>query len=138
MASNEDPKTVLLSGNPVQYEAETGDAVTPGIIIEYNSDEEIVPAAAESFRIVRERGSIGESIDTEIPEGDHAPFYVCGSGDRCYAFLADGEDVSYGDELEANSDGVLAELDSGVGIAYALEDINNTSGERARIRVEVK
>lgn len=134
MASNENPKTVLLSGDPVQYEAAAGGDVTPGMIVVYDADGEVEPGAAETFRIARERDFIGEGIDDEIPEGDNVPFYVARKGDRYFAWTS--ADISTGDKLEADANGVLIAADAGVTIAVALEDVDGTDNGPNRIRVE--
>lgn len=136
MSSADTPKTVLLSGDPVQYEAPAGAAITPGHILVYDG-EDVEPGASAQFRIARERDFVGEGIDSEIPSGDNTPFYIGRKGDRFYAFLADGESVEVGDKLEALADGTLADFDEGIAIATALETINNTSGDPVRIKVEV-
>lgn len=136
MSSAETPKTVLLSGDPIQYEDAAASAITPGEILVFNGGD-VEPGAAEAFRIARERDYIGEGIDDEIPSGENVPYYVGRKGDRFYAFLADGEDVSKGDTLEADTDGILAAEDTGTAVAVAAEDLNNTSGDPARIKVEV-
>ena len=136
MSSADTPKTVLLSGHPIQYEDTAGAAITPGEVLVYD-DGDVEPGAADTFRIARERDFVGEGIDDEIPSGENVPYYRGSKGDRFYAFLATGQNVSKGDALEANASGVLIAADTGTAIAAAAEDLNNTSGSPARIKVEV-
>lgn len=136
MASPDDPKTILLAGDPQAYEDEAGADITPGEILVYNAGD-LEPGAAETCRIARERGFIGDGIDDDIPDGETCPFFVGRKGDRFYAWLANGENVSKGDTLEANSSGILEAEDTGTPIVTAAEDLNNDSGDVARIKVEV-
>lgn len=136
MPSTTDPKTVLLSGDPIQYEEAAGASITPGEFLVYNSGD-VEPGAATEARIAREEGYAGGAIGDDYAIGETVPFYVGGSGDRFYAFLANSQDVSKGDALEANSSGVLEAQSAGTTIAIAAEDLNNTSGDVARIKVEV-
>lgn len=135
MASNENPKTVLLSGDPVQYEdVLSGEAsVRPGTFVEYSA-EGVEAGAAKTPRMVRERDSIGAGIDEEIEPEDQVVFYVHRRGDHVYA-LCTG-DISRGDKLEANADGKLVPQDAGVAIATALESVD-TNSDVARIRAEI-
>ena len=135
MASNENPKTVLLAGDPVQYEGVADAAIVPGTGVVYGAGDEVSPGAAETLRIARERGFIGGSIDEEIPEGDNVPVLALRKGDRAYCLLADGGDVARGAALELNASGQLAAVDQGTAVAVALEAVA-ASGGPERIRVE--
>lgn len=132
MASNENPKTVLLSGDPVQYEAAAGGAVTPGMVVVYDGGD-VVPGAGETLRVARERDFVGEGIDSEVPLGDQVPFYVARKGDRFYCFSAAA--ITAGTVLEANADGNLIAQDLGTAVAVALEDADGSVAV-TRIKVE--
>jgi len=156
MSSN-NPKTVLLSGDPVQYEGQVKaeSKVTPGHFLIYD-DGTVDAGAAKVARIARERDYIGKGIDEEIGAGENVPFYVGRQGDRFYCILAEGQNVDEGDKLQANSGGKLIEwvesdttkdtVDGtevvtevtfpGDFIVVALEDVD-ASAEDKRIRVEV-
>lgn len=152
MSSN-NPKTVLLSGDPVQYEGQVKaeSKVTPGHFLIYD-DGTVDAGAAKVARIARERDYIGKGIDEEIGAGENVPFYVGRQGDRFYCWLKDGETVSEGDRLQADEDGLLVahvEGDTtedggnvtsvtfpGDAVVVARED-KAASGDNARIRVEV-
>ena len=132
MSSNETPKTVLLSGDPVQYEGTAGEAITPGHVVLYDGGE-VEPGAAETLRVARERDFIGEGISSEIPSGDNVPYYVARKGDRFYCVMADAETLSAGDKVEANASGEIIEADTGVTIGVAVEDGDS---DNDRIKVE--
>lgn len=158
MASNTDPKTVLLKGDPIGKEAisASGSAITPGQLIELTSGDEVQEHSTAGGNaqpiIARAEEYAGGSIDDDYAVGDTVPFYVGRSGDEFYAFLADGEDVSIGDYLESDGNGDLQAhtpqaVDEGGTATYtiygeaivfkALEALNNTSGTPSRIKVEV-
>lgn len=159
MPSNTDPKTILLSGSPSQQEAVTasGSAIKPGMLVEVTSAGELqehsTAGGNAQASFAREEDYVGGGIDDAYAVGDTAPYYICKNGDRIYGFIADGENISEGDLLESDGNGVLQAhtpqaVDEGGAATYtiyneaivgrATEDVNNSAGGAiARIKIEV-
>ena len=84
------------------------------------------------------------AIDHPYASGDTVRFVRPPQGAYLYAWLADSNDVDRGDPLGPDGDGGLELLTlsgtvtvPGAIVAYAAEDLNNTSGAPSRILVEV-
>ncbi len=143
MASNTDPKTVLLSGDPLCREAisATGSAIDPGMIIEITTDgeaqEHSTAGGNAAALFAREEDYAGGSISDTYAVGDNVPYMANRPGDQVYAFLATGNDASVGDFLESDGNGALQVSTSQAVVCKAVEALNNTSGSNSRIKVEV-
>lgn len=145
------PKTVLLSGDPLFYEAKAkaGEAIKPGHLVEVVGGELRKHANASkggSTAFAREAAYVGDTIDTAYADGENVPYMVARKGDRVYAFLEAGATVAQGDLLESNglgefqphTPGVAGTQLPGVELVKAAEAVNNSAGGSAvRIRVEV-
>lgn len=149
--------TIILKGDPIRKEAIANEAITPGELIAFDADMELIPHgtaggnAQKMFAI--EEDFVGDGIDTDYSTGDQVQYVVGRPGDEIYAFLEAGANVSKGDALESNGAGAL-QAHTAVSIneagaatktvytqaivAYAAEDKNNSAGaDRVRIKVEV-
>jgi len=152
------PNKIVLGGDPRQKEDTAGATVTPGELLEFAADGDLQPhstapatdADGSAQTMFADRGFGNSDIDTDYSAGEEVRYVIGRRGDEIYAFLADGEDVSKGDALESNGAGALqahtgsADSDStstqtyydGAIVAYAAEDLNNSSGSPSRIKVE--
>lgn len=127
-------------------DGEAGGAVTPGHLVELDSNGEYVAHstagdAAEPVRFARKAGEIGDEITDAYADGDWIKVANCLPTVEVYAHLASGENVAYGAKLVSNGNGELRELDTGGGdtdaaIAIAREAVDATGGAE-RITVEV-
>ncbi len=147
--------TIVLKGDPVYKEAVANGAITPGHLLQFNSNDKIeVHGTAKGnaqpmFAI--EEAVIGDDIDDAYAADDTVLYVVARPGDEINALLKNGENVAKGDFLESAGDGTLqkhtaiAANEGGSAtytiytrgiVAMAMEDLNNTTGSAARIRVE--
>ena len=148
------PKTIYLRGTQPRSEALAAAGITPGHLIQLDSDGKFKVhasagiAAAKCFAI--EDDLQGKVITDAYVAADIVQAVYALPGDDIYALLANGESVSIGDVLCSNGNGELKEttLDSsGIVIeeyplAVALEavDMSDSSGAdpaTARIKVRV-
>lgn len=151
------PKTVLLKGDPIRKEGIAGGAITPGHLIDFDSNGDLVVHATAGGnaqpRFAVEEEFIGDGIDTAYAEGDQVQYVVGRQGDEIYAILAKNMTIAKGAALESAGDGTLqahtpVEVDeegtadaysiySDAIVAYALEAVTTTTVATKRIRVEV-
>jgi len=149
-------KTIVLKGDPIRKECLANEAITPGELLRFNSNDKLEPHGtaggnAQAMFAVEE-DFVGDGIDTDYASGDQVQYVVGRPGDEINAFLATGNNVAKGDPLESDGAGALQKhtaktINEGGSatatiyvraiVGYALEDQNNTSGSRARIKVEV-
>lgn len=151
------PNTILLGGDPIGYEAisASGSAITPGQLVEITSGDEIQEHSTAGGNaqpaFARAEEYAGGSIDDDYAVGDTVPYYVGRTGDRFYAFLADGEDVDIGDLLESDGNGDLQAhtpqaVDESGSATYTIYgqaarfkalEAKAPSGSNTRIKIEV-
>jgi hypothetical protein len=145
------PKTIILKGDPIRKEGVASEAITPGHLVEFGGSNDLQAHstaggnARKAFAV--ENDLVGGAITDAYAQDDTLQYVIARPGDEVYALLAHGENVSEGDALESDSNGALQEhtapggSDSGLQmdaiVGYALEDLNNTTGAEARIKVEV-
>jgi hypothetical protein len=89
-----------------------GGAITPGMLVSKNSDDEIVAHATAAGtaipKFALEDDLQGKGIDDAYAEGDKAQCWTPTRGDRVYALLkAESAAVAIGDFLESAGDGTL-------------------------------
>lgn len=150
------PKTVILKGDPIQKEANAVAAViTPGMLIERNGADVQPHALAgqnASPMFAVENAMIGDDIDHNYLVGENVIFGFFRPGDEVYTLLANGQNAAAGDLLESDGAGALqvhtpqAVAEGGAAnynlyyrapVVRALQALNNTSGNPARIKAEV-
>lgn len=135
-------KAVVLKGDFVRKEAVASEAITPGHLIEFGGSNDVQKqsSAAEADAAktwALENDLVGDDLDDDYASGDTVQYAVFDPGSELQALLAHGENVSEGDALEADGNGALQAHSSGRVLAFAREDLNNTSGSESRIDVEV-
>ena len=140
-------KTIIFKGDFVRKEGVAGGAITPGHLVKNFASNIVVHAAAggntrKAFAL--ENDLVGDGIDTAYASDDTVQIGIPGRGAEVYAWLKNAENVAAGDPLESAGDGSLqahTAIGSGVQVdaivAYAAEALNNASGAKARIKVEV-
>jgi len=113
-------------------------ALSPGHLLEMNSDGEVLKhatAAGECVRMFAKENELeGETVDDAYAAGDAVQVVFPRAGDVVHARLANGQTVVKGDYLSSNGDGTLklhtgSEKASGiVGIALDAVDMSSSSG----------
>ena len=104
--------TILLKGeNPNIEELVAHATITPGMLIEEQSDGEVKAHATPSGNAARtfalESELEGNGIDDNYAAGDQVRVFHAQPGDQVYGLLADGQSVSRGGFLVSNGDGYL-------------------------------
>lgn len=148
-------KRILIKGDVQQGEGVAAEVLTPGELVEYDSNEKLaLPATAGgnlTGMVVREYTQIGNDIDDDYAADDDVLYVVPQPGAVLYCWLADGENVSRGDLLVTDTNGhftahtpqAVDEGGTGTFTIYlnavkfmAEEDLNNSAGGApARIKV---
>lgn len=143
MTSATEPKTILLSGDPIAYEAVAVDsqALQPGMLGEITSTGAIQKQSSADVDLealfIRENELIGEGIDDLYADDETILYYIGRQGDVFYALLADSQTIAIGAKLQSNgSGGTLKAVGSGEGKFTAIDAVT-TSGAVARIKVRV-
>jgi hypothetical protein len=132
----------LMGGPPVINEEEVAlEALTPGHLVELTTtgvQKCTDDAANVAPAFVLERDEMGSGIDVAYAIGDRVKVGTFKPGDRVYAFLASGQNVSKGAYLTSTTTGLLsaANVAASVRLARALESVNSTN-DATRIRVEI-
>lgn len=151
-ASN--PSTIVLKGDPINKERDAGGAITPGHLLQLDSDGDVTvhnSAGGNATRwVARENDVAGDDIDTAYASGEVVQIASCRPGDECYMYLADGETAVIGSFLESAGSGQLKVVDttadsSGIDnsqsvVAMALEAVDLSASANtaaARIKVEI-
>ena len=137
--TREDPRTIWLGGQNINIvnDLPAGSALTPGMLIHRDGGEYVVcPVDIYSSTYALNQPELNKSVDDDYEDGDLMVAGVGRQGDSFYAWLASGENVGDGDELQSAGSGFLKAKASGRVCAVALEAKNATTGD-ARIRVEV-
>jgi hypothetical protein len=134
-------RNIALMGKPyVTEEGVASEAITPGMLVKGVTTiaKQSVAALNHPRAFALEREELGNDIDTAYASGDVVKVGVFNGGQRVYALIASGQNITADGKLEAAADGTLRALNSGVAIARALESVNNAAGpSNARLRVEV-
>lgn len=135
---------ILLDGEAREETKIAAAALTPGELVEEGSTAGQVQAnssandANAERKWVREnRENEGDGVSTDIASGDTCTVIHPESGAVVNARIAHGTNVSHGDPLGSDGAGALQSYSSGRIVAFAGEDINNTSGSASLNRVVV-
>ena len=140
MASNK----IVLKGDYVLEEAIAHEAITPGCLIQLNSDAEIALMATDEgvieVAVAIENALAGKTIDDACSSGDRIRYAILQRGAVAYMFLKAGENASIGEWLVPTTGGIWkcnsADANSDKR-AVALEAVNNTGGTSLRIKVRI-
>jgi len=96
---------------PILDEYEAAEAVTPGMVIEVNSDEKVqkhsTAGGSLQYKVAREDEYQGKTIDEDYASGDKVSVWTPRRGERGNLILLDGENVSIGDYVESAGDGTI-------------------------------
>jgi len=138
-------RVIALMGTPITTEdMVAAAAITPGHLVERTStgtvQKQTDDAANVAPMFALERDEMGKDIDTAYAAGDTVKVGNFAAGQRVYAFIPSGQNVTNGDYLTTDTGGRLTKtsVSATVRIAMALESVNNTAGPSdARIRVQI-
>jgi hypothetical protein len=102
----------LTKYSDVIIEKEADAAVTPGMLLELNSDDEVLAHATAGGNVVPIMFALedelqGRGIDTDYTAGDQVQVWIPYRGDIVNALLADDQDITRGNFLESNGEGRL-------------------------------
>lgn len=157
---------IVLSVNDAErpiYENKAHEAVTPGELVAYNSDNELIPHGtaggnAQPIFVVEDPyngDTANPAIDVDYSANETARIVFPQAGDVINAFLKHGvgQTVNIGDPLESDGAGALQKhtavaVDAGGSgtyyaytraiVGYAAEDKDNSGGgARCRVRVRI-
>lgn len=151
------PNKTKLKGSPMRKEGTAGGSITPGHLVTYDANGDIVVHADAGKNAVTtfaaEQDYIGGDIDYSYAAGDRVGYNFFKPGEEVYAFLNTGENVAIGEMLESAGNGSLKvhtpqPVDEGGTETYAvqgnaivgraLENVDNSAGENpVRLKVEV-
>lgn len=110
------PKTIILKGDPRLEEYDADAAITPGHILQLNSDGEVLKHATEGGywdgTVAGEDALQGREIDTDYAAADKVTTHCTKPGDKFYPFLQATENVAIGDFLISAGDGTLIDIDN--------------------------
>ena len=133
------PNTVLLRGDPIASEGTVITAViTPGMAVTPAGDS-VARSAANAIApgFARENELIGKGIGDDYAVGERCLYWTPRKGDWFYAILGTSQEIAAGASLSTGANGVLAaQTSTNQTVAGALEAVA-TTGETARIKVEV-
>ncbi len=151
MASENTVKLKIV-GDVVQQEALANDAITPGMLLQLQSDGTVRKhsvagqTAATIFAIEDELQ--GRGIDTDYANASLVQYVHFRRGDRVNALLANGETIIIGDYLVSASGGLLQkrtlnsageeDIKNIVGVAKEAVDLSGSSGADPSRRIDVE
>ncbi len=147
---------VLLIGDPNQTERDANTSITPGMLVELNSSNEVLPhntAGGWSDKWVAVESALtGDDMDHVYLAGEVVFINVCKPGDEVFMLVADGENIAIGDDVESDGNGKVRSVFGGesgagggvhlnkVGRAMTALDMTDSSGgdptvKRIRMRI---
>ncbi len=105
------PKTIVLKGDPLRKERTAAGTITPGFLIELDTNGDVVAHATDGGDAARmvaiEDALQGNEIGDDYSSGDQVQYVTPRPGDELYMWLADGETASIGSFLISKGNGEL-------------------------------
>ena len=126
------PNVTILRGDNITYREDiSAEALTPGHLVDFDSNDKLVKHATSGGYAARtfvvENDDIGNDNDDAYTSGDRVRYADCAPGTIVWAHLASGQNVARGAYLMSNGAGFLtARTSTNIGIAQADEDANAT------------
>lgn len=147
-------RTIKLMGDPVVKEYTAAAAITPGHLVEIDSNGKVkvhsTAGGSAQRRFALEDENQGKGITDAYSSSNICKTGVFREGDEVYTFLANGENAAIGSLLESYGDGTLKVVDADasagaiavqsiVGEACEAVDMSGSSGvdPSGRIRIEI-
>jgi len=135
------PRVIWLKSRDSRQVNEDGaasEAITPGMLVQgvstISKQSNAGTDCARTFALEREE--MGKGIDDAYAVGDQVKVGTFAPGDRVYALIASGQNITAGQYLEAAADGTLRAIASGTRIARSL-DTTGAVTVLTRLRAEV-
>lgn len=139
------PETIVEGGDQVQFEAVAQETITPGELVRYDTNGDLVledsDGAAIHGYVAMEQAELGKGIDYDYSSGEQAKVTVPGAGDRVFVYLAGGETVDPTTPLYVGTSGVLrtsanvASASDGGIFGYPTASHSPSSDTRIEVRV---
>lgn len=139
------PRTIYLGGPRTQVgDIAASESITPGHLIERWNNGGIhrwrkhTTGGGDTARaFATEQSSVNQDVTVVYAANDLVEATIGAPGTNIWAFIASGQNITFGQKLESAGDGTLRALASGTALATALED-SGAVVALTRIRVEVK
>jgi hypothetical protein len=143
---------IALLGTPIYTEEDrAAEAITPGHLIDFDASGNLVKHAGAGLNaapmFALERDELGDDITTAYAASDIVKVGHFHKGQRVYALIASGQNISKGEYLESDGAGRLRDQTTDAAtddtqrvstVARAIEAVDNSAGPGdARIRVIV-
>lgn len=105
------PSTILLKGEPTRYEREADGTISPGMMVQLDSDGKVTVHASAEGPTARwfavENDIAGDDLDHDYLVGEVVQIHAAKTGDEMYLYVDAGENVAIGDFLESDAAGKL-------------------------------
>lgn len=141
MTSATTPKTVKIAGMGCYKEGIAGGTITPGMLLAYQADGTLIAHAMAGDNALPyfalEYDLTGRGIDDDYAADDQVIFEAGYPGAQYYAWIADGEVISFNDPLASNGDGTLRAAAAGELIVAYAREAASPAGANGRCIVEV-
>ena len=144
----------LKNYSNINEEYEAHEIITPGMLVELNSDNEVQKHATADGNTIPmflvEDELQGKGIDDNCAAADQVQIWIPYRGDQVNALLADGENVAIGDFLTSAGTGKLKKFDVAasagiieapaliVGVALEAVDMSGSAGADPSGRIKVR
>lgn len=137
-------KKIWLIGCGRMEEAVAASAVSPGHLIELDSNGKVQPhSTADGFAeraFATEDSLQGNTTGDDYAADDQVSYVICAPGDVVQAMLAAGENASIGSKLCSNGDGTLKVVtgtEQVIAVALEAQDLSDTGDVDTLTRVRV-
>jgi hypothetical protein len=131
---------IKLFGDGVRDTPKAGGTITPGDILEKNSDGDVIRHAVAGGiavpMVALENTPFNKGIDDDYADDDQVQIIYPEKGGKYLLWVvAGGAAIVQGDYLESAAGGSVRKLAAGVGKFQAEEDVDN-SGGGTRVRIK--
>ena len=138
------PRSIILKGNPEIREGTVATGVTtlkPGMLVDFDANGvKLGTADMAGFMVAVESDLEGYDIDDTFAAGQSMRYAVLKPGDEAYCYVAVGQDISIGEQVEAGAGMLVTDSAAAgatvLGIAKEAVDLTGSPAPAAaRIRV---
>jgi hypothetical protein len=138
-----DPNTIWLGGPRTEINDLTAKAaITPGHLVErvntagvWQWQKHSTAGGVGARTVATDQNMLNKGVDDAYAAGDLVEVSAGAGGSYFWMFIASGQTIVHGQQLESAGDGTLRALASGVALFQAVE--SKTATALTRIRVEV-
>lgn len=137
------PNTIFLGGDRTQVNDLAASAtITPGDLIErFNNGgvwrwrRQSTASVGVPMAVATDQSMLNKGVDDDYAANDLVEASILHKGATAWMFIASGQNIAFGNKLEASNDGTLKIFSAGVVLAIANET-KATVSVKTRIRVE--